>query len=277
MTSTHRWASIVAVSIIACSAVACSPSASTAQPASDAPVAKASASNASGSVPASEGPTLDLTEGLIAHYPFDGDVKDASGHGHDGALEAPVFVPDASGTADSALQFNGKDTMVEVADDSELNLTGSFTISMKVKGEADASHQWLLVSKHYVGQCQPGDTSWIFRFNKTGGGLFFTQYDHNASCGTHFGYGTDVPLDDGEWHAVAATFDKDSGTLTLYFDGTSVYSKVETLSFTGNHQPLVIGNQYMGPDSTNFAGAMDELRLYSRALTADEIRALASA
>lgn len=217
---------------------------------------------------------IDLTTGLIAYYPFDGDLNDASGNGHNGQLVDPIFTADASERPNRALSFNGQDTIVVIPDADGLDLTGDFSISMWVIGEPDPTHQWLLISKHQAGQCIPEHASWFLRYSRESGGLFISYYDSSAECGTHLGYGTDVPMDDGIWHSLAITYERSSGSLSYYFDCQLVFQESVTLNMENNSIPLTLGNQYLGPESTNFAGAMDEVRLYGQVLEEAQLQAL---
>jgi len=218
---------------------------------------------------------VDLTDGLVAYYPFDGNVLDTSGHGHDGQVAAPVFVEDFAGNANSALYFNGVDTIVTIPDADELSLEGSFSISMLVKGDQNSDHQWLLIAKHQAGECQPGTSSWFLRYSEPSGGMYLSMYDQSAECGTHFGYGsTDIVLNDGIWHSLALTYDQPTQALTFTLDCEVMLVMTAALNIQDNPQPLTIGNQYYGPASTNYAGVLDEVRLYNRALADFELAAL---
>jgi hypothetical protein len=90
---------------------------------------------------------------------------------------------------------------------------------------------------------------------------------------------------DGAWHHVAFTYDAASSTATLYRDGVQFDQKLhETIAFDGNASQLVVGgfqeavnivdtyanNSWM----SGFPGAIDQIRLYSAALSASDVLAL---
>jgi hypothetical protein len=66
--------------------------------------------------------------------------------------------------------------------------------------------------------------------------------------------------------------------MKLYLDGQLVAQRVVRVALVAGTEPLCIGNR---PGSTSkfqyFDGAIDDVRIYGRALTADEIRNLANA
>ncbi|RYD83600.1 MAG: hypothetical protein EOP84_07665, partial [Verrucomicrobiaceae bacterium] len=78
----------------------------------------------------------------------------------------------------------------------------------------------------------------------------------------------------GTWHHVALTFDKNAGgAARLYVDGAL------KASFTANFTPATKGDFYIGsyPGSAYFKGQLDEVSLYTRALSAGEIYSIFAA
>src|SRR2546430_11815150 len=71
------------------------------------------------------------------------------------------------------------------------------------------------------------------------------------------------------WTHLAATFD--GATVRLYVNGAEAVSQAQTAALTPTAGTLQIGaDSYTGE---NFAGRIDEVRIYNRALTAAEIQA----
>ena len=56
----------------------------------------------------------DLTSGLVAYYPFDGNALDASGNGHDGTIHGSTLTTDRLGNANSAYSFDGVDDYIDM-------------------------------------------------------------------------------------------------------------------------------------------------------------------
>jgi hypothetical protein len=107
-----------------------------------------------------------------------------------------------------------------------------------------------------------GGTGWILAFNSAGN-LFYRLGGQ--------GFDTGLPIDtvrDGEWHHLAAT--KSGAAAALYIDGQAVHS-----SATGAGSQLAIGPWHVmrnGSSQVFSAGEADELALYTRALSAGEIK-----
>lgn len=73
----------------------------------------------------------DLSTGLVAYYPFNGNANDASGNGHDGSVYGAILTTDWLGNPNSAYQFDGEDDYIEVANtDDAFSLTDAWTVSV---------------------------------------------------------------------------------------------------------------------------------------------------
>ncbi|MGY8871988.1 MAG: LamG-like jellyroll fold domain-containing protein, partial [Pseudomonadales bacterium] len=86
-----------------------------------------------------------------------------------------------------------------------------------------------------------------------------------------------VTIDGGGWHHVAFSFDDANNTQTLYLDGAAVATATFTssISYTQGTDTF-IGNHGNGLADYDIEGLIDDARIYARALSADEIAALAS-
>ena len=85
----------------------------------------------------------------------------------------------------------------------------------------------------------------------------------------------------GQWTHVAATLDGDTGTMSLYTNGVLAAQTVTQIKPIGALLPdlspgLGIGNLNDGGNDFPFIGDLDEIALYNRALSADEINAIYS-
>lgn len=80
------------------------------------------------------------------------------------------------------------------------------------------------------------------------------------------------PLPVGEWSHIAATFD--NRTMRLYINGAEV-GTLERRGFINPGTDLVVGGFSEGLDRARFQGGLDDLRVYRRVLSGEEISALA--
>jgi hypothetical protein len=126
--------------------------------------------------------------------------------------------------------------------------------------------------------------------------LVTRQYERGSLDRFHFGFSDDelvlrsrvegkstyapFPTVRGHWLHVAATRGSD-GMARIYIDGEEVGSKVaDQLDLGGGDNPLIIGGGLNTADQTqvkeHLEGMMDELIVYNRALSSEEISALAA-
>jgi hypothetical protein len=81
---------------------------------------------------------------------------------------------------------------------------------------------------------------------------------------------------DGNWHHLAGVIDA-SGPYRVYFDGVERLcpnDRRDNISYTGSNE-LAVGRHANGEDQWDFGGNIDEVRIYTRVLSAAEIAALA--
>jgi hypothetical protein len=78
---------------------------------------------------------VDLGQGLVAFFPFNGNSNDESGNKHNGRAHYLTFTTDRLGTPNSAASFNGKYSLMEIPNnrDFDFGKTTSFTISYWVR------------------------------------------------------------------------------------------------------------------------------------------------
>ncbi len=149
---------------------------------------------------------IDLSEGLVAYYPFDGDAKDVSGNGNDGILHGGVtFVPGRTGLA---AQFNGTNGFVSIANCPALDLTNIFTLSAWIWQSASQGDGYRIVDK-----CPAGTASgWTFDTygnHGTGHQLRFQTVGPSVLGSVDYSLSA--------WHYVVATVS--DTTVKIYVDG----------------------------------------------------------
>ena len=104
-------------------------------------------------------------------------------------------------------------------------------------------------------------------------------YYYNGSGWTNFG-ASGVSLDGQGWNHVAATFDDSNDLITIYLNGQEVSSTTTTNSIdwtddANTSSVTTIGAHGNGGALFDFQGMIDDARIYNRALSADEINAIA--
>ncbi|HUI11364.1 MAG TPA: LamG-like jellyroll fold domain-containing protein [Bacteroidota bacterium] len=204
------------------------------------------------------------TGDLVAWYPFNGDARDATGHGHDGTASNVTYVPDRFGRAASAAAFDGTSSNIGVPDDSALNFQNAITVNLWVTPGAfpTAREEYIISHGNWT-------TRWKLSVSPGTERLRWTV--KNAS-GSVKDLDAASPLVVDSLVNVTARYD---GTdMEIYLDG---YLDAFT-PFTGPigqttyalsvAQDLPTDNQY------DFAGVLDEIRIYNYGLGLSDIAAL---
>ncbi len=213
-------------------------------------------------------PVQPSTDGLVAHYPFDGDASDSLGQNHGTLMGTPFFVP---GSIGQALQLDGAATYVAI-DNLFYDSNGFTEVSVATwisTTEADSQIIATFDRNEY----------WRIEINGEGAGPGQVGWDVMTDAG-QLDHGSRSRVDDGEWHHIAGVFD--NGTSTIYVDGSPEPSvtRGSTLG-SGNVRYGFVGvnseaDVFDGDKTGNtYIGNIDDLRIYHRALSAAEIAGLA--
>jgi len=196
--------------------------------------------------------------GLVAAYAFDettGTVTaDASGNANTGTLtNGPVW---AVGRNNGALQFDGVDDRVLVADANVLDLSTGATLEAWVYPTATPSGWRTILQKAADAYLltASGDQG-----RPVSGGTF------NGTCCT--AVVAPAALAVNTWTHLATTYD--GAQLRLFVNGTQVAAIAATGTYEQNANPLWIGGNALYGE--HFQGRIDNLRIYNRALSATEI------
>lgn len=164
----------------------------------------------------------------------------------------------------SIVEFNGADNQVEILDVPELSFrhNGDYSIGFWVNTTSTDSDPVMIGDQDWGSSSNPGLTI-AFRGNNwrvaTSDGV--TKADTNY----------DGSFNDGEWHYIVTTFDRD-GSMTLYQDGTSVASaSMVGIGSTASGNPLRVGQDGTGAYGQFFEGNIGEVSIYDYALTAQQV------
>lgn len=223
--------------------------------------------------PASTGSTLE--DGLIGHWTFDGpDISgsaavDSSVSGYNGTLvNGPVV---DRGIMGQALSFDGSDDYVEIGTQEVYNVdpSESKTFSVWIKrSEIPVSNEYFLWKE---GSC----IGWSFAMNTAGrilqrirvsaaGCTGFVTKDMLTSASVNYA--------DDTWHHVVGVFDRTNTTMILYVDGVQATSTIIDNTLAANGGTFRVGTQW---DNTEpFGGAVDDVRVFNRTLTPEEVAQL---
>jgi hypothetical protein len=202
-------------------------------------------------------------DGLIGHWPLDGNAEDASGNNLHGTLSGCTFVPDRFGIPSCALAFNGEGDYMSLPN-MQPTANRSFSVSVWVWYQQFAN--WSRIVD--LGNGLQVDNIILANSSTTNDlclqAVDGTVWNPQPLCATN-------ALQPNQWIHLAATVDSNADA-TIYLNGEEIATGAVTIS------PVSRTSNYVGrshwPVDSYFHGMMDDLYLYNRALSNAEVRSL---
>jgi len=214
-------------------------------------------------------PASCMDYGLVGYWNMDEGTGttayDSSDNSNDGTLtNGPKWTTDSpplqgGAGGGSSLQFDGVDDYVGCGNDKSLNITDAITIEAWVKSNSISSYQ------HIVDKGGGNESAYqISLFSSKMYGWIKTQ------DGVRHSYKGSAVLESEKWYHLVATYD--GSTLKYYVNSNKDFDSGS--DFSGkiyvNNMNLLIGVE--GGYGVLFNGSIDEVRIYNRALSAEEVR-----
>lgn len=203
------------------------------------------------------------TDGLVLWFPFNGSVSNETNNTKSAIVNGGQLTTDRFGVSQSACEFNGIDECINVLNSDEINLdNNSWTITlwfMSNVEEQDAS----LISKIYD-EWESGDKALVYR-GKT---LCFDYHD---------GRTLSFLIKPNIWNFCVVTYNANRISLeTFLADGKYFYMNSNTvldIAESKDSSYIKIGSGYSTDylRSNFFNGKIDDIRIYNRNLSIDEL------
>ena len=196
--------------------------------------------------------------GLVAYYPCDeghGSVlRDAGGQGYDGAVHGATFQRFGEGWA---LRLDGVDDFADCGEPPALALTTAVTLEVWARPSAvPPVGEPAIAGRDYA--------SYVLTYYTDGQVWWYISGGGN-NC--------KAPVSPGTWHHLVGTFD--GQVLRLYVDGRLADTRTSAAPTAGRGGPFRIGASTGNVELTrgaHFAGLVDEVRVYDRAVSAEEVQ-----
>jgi hypothetical protein len=209
-----------------------------------------------------------MISGLTAEWSFELNGGDTASHNYfltapKGATYAPAPAPVGSYSA----LLNGAGQYFTPG---AMNLGSAYTISLWVKIPFGTAGTQTLVANS-AGGTASGFQLFVSRAGPSAGEIVFATGNGRASAALSSALGVFAP---DQWNHVAVTVDNTAGAATLYCGGTALSSTGSILTGAQTSGALLLGALSDGSASLN--ANLDDVRIYSRALTAQEVATLAA-
>lgn len=211
------------------------------------------------------------TNGLIGYYPFSGNANDYSTGSNNGTVNGATLTADRFGSPNSAYYFNGTSSFIDFTK-APFTADVNFSISVWIKRDTlSIGHHFPAVGIGFNGLA--GNT------HELNVGIISTNGDEDLTINVpgYYALRADTNVTDHQWMHLVVTKQASgliASTVNFYLNGVKVYKTLVTGSST-NIFPLinkmVIGKQ-QGTGGLSFAhGAIDDIRIYDRAIDAKEV------
>lgn len=198
---------------------------------------------------------VDVLQGLVAHYPLDGTGADISGGNRHLRLRGTVPAMDRHGRLNGALGLDGVDDWAGITRSAAPIGEAPRTLAVWARRDANqTANRSGMVTTGYAG-------------NRTAFGLDFIRSNSVARVRREL----EAEFPAGRWVHWAVTFD--GARSRLFADGKLAGEFGESLN-TGQPHLFLGVNALILSDAPYFRGVLDGLRIYDRALSADEVAGL---
>ena len=216
------------------------------------------------------------TNGLVGWWPFNSNANDESGNGNNGTnLNNAGFVIDRFGIINSALSFPNTNSKIWIPFDllgsSPCSVDHSFSFWVKLNQQANQASNPQSIAFCNGGQPgQPGINAF---------GNFFYLFPNNVIEGAWYDRSQTRSVDSLStytWNMLSYIYSSSNNRIKIYINGLEKtdygFPNVDN-SWTGNLPPS-LGSYYVGNspyDNARFDGNVDDLGVWNRALTQQEI------
>ncbi len=216
---------------------------------------------------------VNLNNGLVAYYPFNGNANDASGNGNNPIFNNATLTSDFYGNVNSAYHFNGTDNYMQIPNSSTLNFSDnkmSLCAWVRPTGFYEGlCYNNILISKETANYI-PGNYSLRFADAITGCSSN-PSTTHEVFYGPDGGLGDQNAIELNKWYNVV--FTSDGIRAKLYVNCQLVVDEPVSQSGYTNPYDLFLGHLNDGTYPYWLNGDLDEVRIYNRALNEDEVHA----
>jgi hypothetical protein len=195
-----------------------------------------------------------------------------SGNGNHAIVHGASLTADRFGRADCAYRFDGVNDYLELANERRFDLN-TLTIAMHVKISAlPTSPQPMSAGEYTLISKGENAGNFTVKLTKWGGaGHASVSYAQRAATGT-WSSGSVGAIGLNRFHHIAVTVE--GAVLRLYLDGQLKLEETNVGPRVLNDTPVLLGRSAGAVSPNWFKGTIDDVRIYNRALSGQEIEQL---
>ena len=216
-----------------------------------------------------------LTDSLVVYFPFNGNAHDQSVNGFHGSVDGATLVKGYNGIDSTAYNFDGIDDHIVIGNVDKLKIEGDLTISFWMNANSFHGKMGIIVCQADNTDLPNTNVLYKLNFNNTN----FLHYWHENDLGVDFIHiFSEYSFNEDQWYHISLTRDKSIKTINLFVNaeryGTGLYQFDPD---NGSFSTFGIGEDHGSvKDDRFFDGILDEVQVYNRVLSLEEIVSLAS-
>ena len=204
-----------------------------------------------------------LQNGLVGYWPFCGNANDDSGNGFNGTVNGATLTTDRFGNGNSSYEFNGTSNKINFGSSQSLINLSDFTYSVWINRNPNCANDAIVISNY--GGNWAGNILFGKLVSSSNGQIRLHKLNQII--------GSETSVTDSEWINLVAV--KEMNSIKIYKNGILIQTTdlSNFVSVNNTSFPFVIGSS--GWSNTNyFKGKIDDLGVWNRALTTNEISSL---
>jgi hypothetical protein len=217
-------------------------------------------------------PNYVSSTGLTGWWPFNGNAQDESGNGNHGVVNGAQLTSNRNSEQSRAYYFDGDGDFIKtVSGFYDPSIDHTVSIWYELADPGDVTNTLFNTSIH--------------RFEAIGFNTYFLPGENKFSyclgdgvnwpmCGSDFGFEVDSSVDFNSWNLMTVV--KEYDTYRFYSNGILVHSQENVDFMSANSMDLWFGaiSGGYGPPNEEYFGKLDDIGVWNRALTAEEVMAL---
>jgi len=210
-------------------------------------------------------PYAEKDPALVSYWRFEGDADDELGV-NNGTVNGATYTAD--GKFGGAYDYDGETSYIAVPDSDSLHMQ-NFTISLWMKPAVNMTNEGSTRNFFILDKMGGGTSGYALTYYKGSGygNFYYKLGDGSSQNSVYFRYDFYA----GEWYHIVYTYDHQYRR--IYINGVEVHNKATTFDPSYDSKNLVFGRR---TEQANywFNGTIDEVKIYNRSLSADEIKRL---
>lgn len=200
---------------------------------------------------------------LLASWPFNNNSDDASGNGFHATLRGRAGYSEDAAKGSHSLLLNGTSAYARVG---AFDFADEFTICAWVLLEPDVTNIQTIIGNAMGGSTVDGFKLFVNSWETNNKRIIIETSDGSARLDATSPENT---FEEGFWNFVAVTIDRINGEAHIYYNSEEVTESGAVVPGFQATQSVTIGSM-SGPD-WYWTGMIDDVRIYQRVLTAEEI------